>query len=200
MPSLRDIMTRDVVGIPADASLRDAIATLAGRHISGAPVVAGGKVVGVISATDILRFASSLPGVPTERPVQEEPGAWEPEPDWEAGDEPAATYFTEMWSDAGAETDERFSHPESPEWEPLEEYTVSEVMTRAVYNLPPSATAAAAADYMQRRDIHRILVMEEGQLLGIVTAHDIASAVAEGRATERRPVFRKDADFDERGW
>jgi CBS domain-containing protein len=41
--------------------------TFASRRISGAPVVAGAVVVGVISATDLLQFATSLPGVPTQR-------------------------------------------------------------------------------------------------------------------------------------
>ncbi|MGH7713105.1 MAG: CBS domain-containing protein, partial [Gemmatimonadaceae bacterium] len=58
-------MTTDVLSVSPELSVRDAMALLASRHVSGAPVVTGGKVVGVISSTDLLDFAASLPGVPS---------------------------------------------------------------------------------------------------------------------------------------
>jgi CBS domain-containing protein len=45
-----------VVTLKPDDSLREAVQKLAENKISGAPVVQGGKVVGVISESDILRF------------------------------------------------------------------------------------------------------------------------------------------------
>lgn len=35
---------------------------------------------------------------------------------------------------------------------------------------------------MQEADIHRLLVMEDGQLMGIITTSDVTRAVAEERA------------------
>ncbi|MBX6330643.1 MAG: CBS domain-containing protein [Gemmatimonadaceae bacterium] len=200
MLTLREIMTRDVVTIPPELSVRAAMDVLATHHISGAPVVVGDDVVGVVSATDLLDLARSLPGVPTARPVQEEPGAWEPAEEEMEGDEPPSAYFTEMWPDAGAELEERFAETRTPEWDPLEEHVVSEVMSRRVCSLPPSATVTAAADAMRRLGIHRVLVTQAGRLLGVVTAHDVAKAVAEGRAVERRLHFDASDRFDERGW
>ena len=200
MLTLREIMTREVVTIPPELSVRAAMDVLAEHHIGGAPVVVGDDVIGVISATDLLDLARSLPGVPTERPVQEEPGMWEPAEEVAEGGEPPSAYFSEMWPDAGAELEERFAETKTPEWDPLEEHIVSEAMSRRVYSLPPSATVTAAADAMRRLGIHRVLVTQAGRLLGVVTAHDVARAVAEGRVVERRRKFDADERFDERGW
>jgi CBS domain-containing protein len=53
-----DLMTCDVVLLPAEMPLRDAIRLLLQKQVSGAPVVdAQGKCVGVLSALDILRLA-----------------------------------------------------------------------------------------------------------------------------------------------
>lgn len=53
-----DLMTHDVVRIPKEMSLRSAAHTLARHNITGAPVVdSRGRCVGVISATDFLRWA-----------------------------------------------------------------------------------------------------------------------------------------------
>ena len=60
MLKLKDIMTRDVVSAAPDMTIRDAMLLLSERHVSGAPVVDGGKVVGVFSATDLLAFLADL--------------------------------------------------------------------------------------------------------------------------------------------
>ena len=62
MLKLRDIMTTDVVTASPELSLREAMDLLSSRHITGAPVVAGGKVVGVFSASDLLAFLSDFDG------------------------------------------------------------------------------------------------------------------------------------------
>jgi CBS domain-containing protein len=49
-------MTRDVVTVTPDSSLKDVAGLLAARHISGVPVCADdGAVLGVVSEADILR-------------------------------------------------------------------------------------------------------------------------------------------------
>jgi len=53
-----DLMTHDVVMIPKEMSLRSAAHLLAQHNITGAPVVdSKGRCVGVISATDYMRWA-----------------------------------------------------------------------------------------------------------------------------------------------
>jgi CBS domain-containing protein len=200
MVTLREIMTRDVATVPPEASVRDAIELLAGRHISGAPVVVGERVVGVVSTTDLLGFAAALPGVPADHTDQLELGDSEPAMEWEDGADPPSAYFSELWSDAGAELEERFQETASAEWDPLVEHTVAEVMTRHVCSLPPGATVVAAAEYMARAGVHRVLVMDGARLVGIVSTHDIVRAVAARRLADRTAVFNRDGAFDERGW
>jgi CBS domain-containing protein len=65
-----DLMTPDVVMIPKEMSLRTAAHMLAQHQITGAPVVdAMGRCVGVISATDFMRWADE------DRPTTPEPNA-----------------------------------------------------------------------------------------------------------------------------
>jgi CBS domain-containing protein len=50
-----ELMQRDVKSIRSEASIAEAILTLADAHISGVPVVDGtGRMVGVLSSSDLL--------------------------------------------------------------------------------------------------------------------------------------------------
>lgn len=203
MLKLRDIMTTDVVTVTPETSLRDAMELLARQHVSGAPVVSGASVVGVVTAADLMSFVASNPGVPTERGEA---------PDWgditdvsveqevEEEDTPAGRFFSELWDDAGADVAERIATLQGPEWNELEEHEVSEVMSRAIWCLSPDEPVDRAADLMRKESIHRVLVMEQDSLLGIVTTTDIARAVADHRLTARTYVFNRGGDFGRDGW
>lgn len=146
MLKLRDIMTTPVVSATPDMTLREAMSLLTDRHISGAPVVRGGKVVGVFSSTDLLVYIAELDAA-----------------------QPAVSFRRRQT--------------------PLEEVTVSEVMTRGAKSLPPDCPADLAAAFMQRARIHRVLVMEGERLFGLVTTTDLARAIAEHRVTTRAYAF-----------
>ena len=176
MLTLANIMTTDVATVAPETSLRDAAALLVSRHVSGAPVVSGGRVVGVITSSDLLDFAAAGPGVPRAG-----------EPAWgEWGETPAGE------GTAGAAA--------STEWDEMGDHSVEEVMTRDIWSLPPSASALEAAEMMWRRSMHRVLVMEGDALRGIVTTTDIARAAAGHRLGARTFVFNHDREFDGRGW
>ncbi len=150
MLKLKDIMTRDVVSAAPDMTIRDAMELLSERHVSGAPVVDGGKVVGVFSASDLLAFLADLNDTTPSL---------------------------------------RFRRRRGPTT-PLEDVTVDEVMTRKVQSLPPDCSVDEAAVLMGEKQIHRVLVMQEDVLLGIVSTFDVAKAVAEHRLGSRTYVFR----------
>jgi CBS domain-containing protein len=194
MLRLRDIMTTDVLTLDPNVTIREAMDLLSSNRISGAPVMAGDEVIGVISASDLLQFAAELPGVPTERElrqdlledVQDESDA---ESEVRSGG-PAALFFTDLWDDAGATVVERMAVPTTAEWNSLEEHLVSDVMTHApVHALTPETFVTVAAAYMRRAKIHRVLVMAGRRLLGIVSTTDITNAVADGKLTARTFVF-----------
>jgi CBS domain-containing protein len=189
MLRLKDIMTRDVLTVSPELSVRDAMEVLTSRHISGAPVVSRGKVVGVVSLTDLAESAAAAPGVPTQRPEIVEWGEFETPLEWIEGNEPPAAFFAEMWDDAGADVAVRMAEVMGPEWNMLEELTVGETMNRKVSALPEDTPVEAAADVMRRASIHRVLVIDDGKLLGVVTTKDITDAVADHRLTNHVYVF-----------
>jgi CBS domain-containing protein len=52
---VRDIMTREVLTLPPDASLIEAFKLMSARQIGHIPVTAGGAILGIVTRTDILR-------------------------------------------------------------------------------------------------------------------------------------------------
>ena len=177
MLRLRDIMTRDVLTVGPTTTLREAADLLATRHIGGVPVVEGTRLLGVVSANDILAFAAAAADEPREAPADDvddwiEPGGGELPARW------LASLVEPVELDA-----ELADAPDGPS--PLDRHTVAEVMTRRVVALPPDADAVTAAARLRTADVHRVLVVDGDRLLGIVTTTDITRAVAD-RALERR--------------
>lgn len=160
MLKLRDIMTRDPVAASPEMTLRECVNLLTSQHVSGLPVVAGRRVVGVVSASDVL----SLAAIATPEPVP-----------------------------AGRDD-------EWPRRDVLDAHTVGEVMTPVPCALPPDADVTAAADFMRREGIHRLLVVDGDRLAGIVSALDVVRAVADRRLTTHTYVFDSEDRFDTRGW
>lgn len=179
MAAIREIMTEDVVGIEAGETLRSALELFRSEGVSGAPVLQGGRVVGVVSLTDLSEFAATTSAVPSERPAETEGRAFEAADTWKEGTDSPSAYFVDFWSNVGAELTTRFEGSESPEWDLLEEHVVSEVMTPQVVHLPPDAEIREAARLMVDAEVQRILVLEGEELRGIVTATDVVRAVAE---------------------
>jgi CBS domain-containing protein len=218
MLKLSDIMSRDVLTVTPETTVRDAMELFAVRHVSGAPVVADDAVVGVVSSSDLLSLIDTLPAVPTEEPEDfdaadgagpEVPGdgaAGAPLPSAWAGPSardgrtagtPATDAWTELPDDLEPDTLRAPGVP-GPEWSPLDAHTVSEAMTRTIIALPPDADITEAAALMERSGVHRVLVMDGPKLLGLVSTVDVARAVAAHRIRTRRYVFGPDDRSGER--
>jgi len=181
MTLVRDIMSTQLVVVSPQLSLRDLVELLAQQHLGGAPVVAEGKVVGVVTVDDILSFQASLPAVPVDEPAVQGLEEEDPRPELEQGDEADAAFFVDLWPDAGAELPERAASLRGPEWDMLSEHTVEEAMSRRLRTIASDQPIEVAAQLMQDSDIHRLLVLDHGHLSGVVTTSDISRAVAEGR-------------------
>jgi Zn-dependent protease/CBS domain-containing protein len=52
---VRDIMTRDPITLPPTAPVIDALKIMSARNIGRIPIVADGKIVGIVTRTDILK-------------------------------------------------------------------------------------------------------------------------------------------------
>jgi acetoin utilization protein AcuB len=77
--TVEDIMTRDVVTVTEDTPLEEAARIMAQKHLGGLPVMRDGKVIGLITETDILLGFSEVlgafePGVRVTVEIPDEPG------------------------------------------------------------------------------------------------------------------------------
>ena len=191
MLRLRDIMTTELVTVSPELSLRDAMELFVAAHVSGAPVVAQQRVVGVVSVTDLLGFVATAPGVPDETRLEASLEELESDAELGEGDEPMATWFVELRSDEESDVADHFNETGSRRLrlDRFAEHTVSEVMNDSVCSLPSATRVDQAADFMRNAGIHRVLVMDDGALVGIVSMKDIADAVADHKLTERTYVF-----------
>jgi CBS domain-containing protein len=180
MVPLSEIMTTELVTVSPQLTLQEVARVLAEAGISGAPVVAGRELVGVISSTDLVEFETTNAGSPRQRDEGAEWGEIETVATLDGSEDgEPGLYFTEMWEDAGADVLARFED-ETPEWNRMAETTVGSVMTTSVVSLPPEAAVQDAARLMVLAGVHRILVVDEGgELVGLVSSSDIVRAVAE---------------------
>ena len=193
MLKLSEIMTRDVVTVTPETTLREAVELFTAKHISGAPVVSGHGVVGVVSAGDILDFAAStseLVNSPTDDVPWSDAAS---EDEAERADAASGSYYTDLFAGDVGDVDDRLGG--RSDVTVLDAHSVDEVMTRVAITLSPNASVLAAADLMRTRSIHRVLVLDNGTLVGIVSTLDVARAVAEHKLTAKTYVFNKDRDF-----
>lgn len=188
MLRLANIMTKSVVTATPEMTLREAAELFAANHISGAPVVSAAKVVGVVSAADIMAFAASQRADVSDAATEPAVGSWTgPTADDEVASEvlPSASYFTQLWSDASDAVSDRLENPNGAEPDLLDEHTVDEIMSRPLVMLAPTDDVLLAATIMEEKSIHRVIVVEHGELVGIVSTLDIVRAVAERTLTTR---------------
>lgn len=152
-----ELMARDVHHVSPRLGVLDLDGELASRRISGAPVLdRAGKVVGIVSRSDIdgaLARERSKAAAVAGFYVQTDP-------------EEAA---------APRQSDD----PMSTALESLRAMTVQDIMTKEVLSVAPSASVVEAAQLMRGRRIHRVLVIDDGALVGLLSSLDIVGAVAE---------------------
>jgi CBS domain-containing protein len=161
----RDLMQYHVVSVGPEATVRQLVQLLTEKGVSGAPVLdRHGKILGVVSTTDVMRLAAHEAEVPAGQ------SSWEPVvlPE-EADQEDGPSYFLL------AESPVRFTapFPEAVSESTFDRYQVREIMTPVAFMVPPSATIPELIRLFVRGRIHRVLVVEKGMLLGIVTPFDI---------------------------
>jgi CBS domain-containing protein len=150
----RDLMQRDVVTIDAAASLADAYRFFAEEEISGAPVVDDGRVVGVLSASDLLR-------------------AIEEERDTAVAQ---TTYFRDVTEFSGPDwgsTVEDFQ-------DRLAGRTVAEVMSPGMISVAPDASVAEIARTLRSHHVHRVLVVDGEALVGLISTFDLVALLEKG--------------------
>ena len=187
MLKVQDIMTRDVVSLSPESTIREAMEVLTTNHLSGAPVTAGDTVVGVVSMTDIIGFIVGTPEHPAVEEKETIVETWEAdeELDEEAEEIRLLSLSEEVWDD-WSKPEEKPGDAFPERSSVLDQGTVEEIMNTEVFSIAPDATVKAAATVMRKRGIHRVLVMEGKSLAGIISAMDIARAVSKGGVTGKK--------------
>jgi len=149
----KDIMNEDVLAVGMDWSIDQLADYLIDNSISGAPVISDeGKLIGVVSLTDIVRYKSipatdALPEIPHEFYIHS----------------PSRQY-------SQAEVESLRIDAESL-------ITVREIMTPMTFNVSEDTIIQQVADAMIRGRIHRVFVTRNEMLSGIITTMDIMSVI-----------------------
>lgn len=158
-----DLMHRDVIVVSPETSLLDVHRLFVEEEINGAPVVDenSGKVLGVISSLDLLRA------------VRDE---------YDQVSSIAGAFFRDElprsdpdWNDAPADFSERMG-----------QLTAADAMSRERVAVASEMSVADAAQLMREQRIHRVLVIDGHELVGILTTFDLLSALASQRAPRPR--------------
>ena len=150
--NVKDVMNPDVMTV-ADDMTTDALARyLVEREISGAPVVdSQGRLVGVVSMTDIGRNLA-------------EPA------------DPESSRSSDFYRDDAAELTledlgQRYVEERA--------VTVRDVMTPVVHQVPVTASVAEAARLMVDQHIHRLVVTQGNEPVGIISSLDLLKIIDE---------------------
>ena len=139
----KDIMQANVICVAPDATLAEVRDLFACYRISSAPVVDEEGLVGVISASDIIRVAMAK----------------------DVDDFPENSYFVGLPPLYGAELNAL--------QEQLEERVAEEAMSTEVHTASPEDRISILAVSMRHHQIHRLIIIEGKKVVGIVTAFDL---------------------------
>jgi CBS domain-containing protein len=153
MLKVRDVMTKDVTTIAPDTLVKDAATLLAQRNVSGLPVMDGDRIVGIFTEADVLRSIKT-----TKKDLR---------------------LVYPSISSLGIAFQEEITQREILEaYNEIGQMPVRDVMTKEVYAVEPDISVTDAIMKMVRNDIHRLPVVDKGNLIGIVTRGDIIRGLA----------------------
>jgi len=149
--NVKDLMNPDIMTVADDMTTNELARYLIEREISGAPVVdSEGHLIGVVSMTDIGRNMA------------------EPSDDESSR---GSNFYGEIAADLTLEDlGQRYVEDRA--------VTVRDVMTPVIHNVPATASVAEAAGIMVDQHIHRLIVTQGKQPVGIITSLDLLKVVA----------------------
>ena len=143
MLTAADVMTRDVITVKKETTIRELAELFARHRISSAPVVDdSGAMIGIVTETDLIEQDKSL-HIPTVVTIF----------DW-------VIYL---------ESDKKFEK----ELNKMTGQTVGDIYTQKVETVTPATPVSDLADIMSSRRINSIPVVEGKKVIGIVARIDL---------------------------
>ncbi len=157
MKRARDIMNKRVVYFsPADTILHVS-KCLAEYNISGAPIVENGRLAGIISNTDIIKFVNRK----LSRP--------------ETGNSQGINIMAYLSNAVSGDKNMK------GELRKAMDAKVGEIMTKDVKYVDADSDISEVTELITRLGINRLPVVDRGKLVGIITRDDLLKAfLAEG--------------------
>jgi len=154
----QDIMKRGVRCVTLDMTMSDLERALIRDEVSGFPVVHEGKLVGIVSRSDVVRQLC------VEQSVAEV----------------VSDYYRDStgFAPTRAQSLHRISEMVG---ESIEHKCVKDFMVHQLITVAPTQPVEEVASLLVRNHIHRVPVVEDGRLLGIITTLDLVRLIAEGR-------------------
>lgn len=147
MLKARDIMTREIISVGLETSLKDLAAKFVATGVSNMPVVDdNGDLQGVVSETDLVEQQKPL-HIPT-----------------------VMAFFDGVFY---LDSEKRFQE----QVDRVTAQTVGEICNRKPVTCSPEATVREIADLMATNKAHLIPVMEDDKLVGVVARLDLIRAV-----------------------
>ncbi len=157
---VKDVMIKDVITLKPEDNVRDASKKFAENNISGAPVVNNKKnVVGILSEADILKMLEAhytkgnIVFLPTPFDLIEIP-------------------FMEAVREAEVYKGTKDMLKD------ISNVLVSDAMKKKVVTIKPESSIEDAAVLMISKKVNRLPVVENNELVGIITRGDIIKALA----------------------
>ncbi|MGA1409277.1 MAG: CBS domain-containing protein [Prochlorotrichaceae cyanobacterium] len=153
--TVSDFMSRELIRVTPETSVKTVIQTLADHHISGLPVVNGqNQLVGVISELDLL---------------------------WQESGVTPPPYITLLDSIIYLQNPSSYDR----ELHKAIGQTAADVMTAKPITITQDQPLSEAARIMHDRRIHRLFVLNDRQeLAGVITASDILRAMSRAQEGE----------------
>ncbi len=153
LQTAKEIMNPDVIMVRDDLALSELTEVLVENEISGAPVQdANGRLVGVVSLADIARSRPGRSDVEFDRS----------HPDFYVGGL-RDDFDPEEIRQLRIEDDERI---------------VRDVMVRTLFVVDENATVPQVAAIMVNGHLHRVLVTQDGDVVGIISTLDLVRLLA----------------------
>lgn len=143
----KDLMTTDILTVEPELTIEQLATFLIDNEISGAPVMENGRAIGVVSLVDVAAATSE----------QNAPLLSGPAPD----------YYARGWEIELDDVEARRFRA------PGESRTVRDIMSRAVYAVEEETPISDVAEIMVDAHLHRLLVLRDGEVVGLVAASDL---------------------------
>jgi CBS-domain-containing membrane protein len=149
MLKAKDVMTKDVVTVRRETSVRDLASLFAQRGISSMPVVdEAGDLIGIVSESDLVEQDKNL-HIPTVVSIF----------DW-------VIYL---------ESDKRFEK----ELQKMTGQSVGDIYTEEVLTVDPETPVSGVADIMISNRVHVVPVVEGRRLVGVIGRLDLIKTMME---------------------